>query len=132
MEIKLIKYWKVELFEQQKSGSLVSLTQFKKPFFTGYSKELIRPEKLQGGDFITLAPSPDFVDVHSIRTYRVDEIKCTPVYEQEIDSFAEAAEPLIKWMAENSNPQSHVVVTSACAELFHGERIHRNDKFLKY
>lgn len=131
MEIKLIKYWKVELFEQQKSGVSVLLAQPRKPFFIGYSKLPIHPEKLQGGDFISLAPTPDSIATQSVRTYRVDEIKCTPVYEQEIDEFAEASEPLIKWLAENVHPHHHVVVTSTSAELLEGQRTHRTEKFLK-
>ncbi|EAT6369382.1 hypothetical protein E5458_07730 [Salmonella enterica] len=58
-------------------------------------------------------------------------MKCTPVYEQEVDEFAEASEPLIKWLAENVHPHHHVVVTSTSAELLEGQRNHRTEKFLK-
>lgn len=131
MEIKLIKYWKVELFEQPKSGISAMLAEPGKPFFTGYSKELIELKKLQGGDFISLALSPDSMATKSVRTYRVDEINCTPVYEREVDSFAEAAEPLIKWMAENVHPHHSAIVASTGAELLMSERVHNTDKYLK-
>ncbi|AKH08303.1 hypothetical protein D3T74_21840 [Salmonella enterica subsp. enterica] len=133
MEIKLVKYWKIELFEQSKDKSVISnmMNEPKRPFFTGYSKEPIKPNKLQGGDFISLAPSPDSIETKSVRTYRVDEINCTPIYEQPVDAFADAAEPLIKWLNENANPHSQVVVTSTGAELLVGERVYNTEKFLK-
>lgn len=132
MEIKLVKYWKVELFEQQpKSVITQMLAEKRQPFFTGYSKDQINPQKLHGSEFISLAPSPDSLELQAIRLYRVDEIKCSPVYEQEADSFAEAAEPLIKWMAENVHPHHSAIVTSKGAELLMSERLHNTDKYLK-
>ncbi|EAV0166281.1 hypothetical protein CFQ87_11720 [Salmonella enterica subsp. enterica serovar Javiana] len=73
MKIKLVKYWKIELFEQSKDKSVISnmMNEPKRPFFTGYSKEPIKPHKLQGGDFISLATSPDFIETKSVRTYRL-------------------------------------------------------------
>ncbi|TGC28025.1 hypothetical protein [Escherichia sp. E1130] len=131
MEIKLVKYWKVELFEQQKSGVSVLMAESRKPFFTGYSKERINPEKIHGSEFISLAPTPDSLALESVRLYRVDEIKCIPVYEQEVDSFAEAAEPLIKWMAESVHPHHSAIVTSTGAELLMSEKTHNTEKYLK-
>ncbi|TGC26304.1 hypothetical protein CQJ27_09085 [Escherichia sp. E1130] len=58
-------------------------------------------------------------------------MKCSPVYEQDADSFAEAAEPLIKWMAENVHPHHSAIVTSTGAELLMSERVHNTDKYLK-
>lgn len=81
MEIKLIKYWKVELFEHPKSSIMQISAEVRKPFFTGYAKDRINPEKLHGSEFISLAPTPDLLVLQSFRLYRVDEIKCTPVYE---------------------------------------------------
>ncbi|EAZ4787021.1 hypothetical protein CBK78_14150 [Salmonella enterica] len=132
MKIKLVKYWKIELFEQSKDKSVISnmMNEPKRPFFTGYSKEPIKPHNLQGGDFISLATYPDFIETKSVRTYRVDEFKCTPVYEND-DAFQEAAKPLIKWLNENANPHSQVVVTSTGAELLVGERVYNTEKFLK-
>ncbi|HIF2369013.1 TPA: hypothetical protein ACXZJW_003762 [Salmonella enterica] len=132
MKIKLVKYWKIELFEQSKDKSVISnmMNEPKRPFFTGYSKEPIKPHNLQGGDYISLATSPDFIETKSVRTYRVDEFKCTPVYEND-DAFQEAAKPLIKWLNENANPHSQVVVTSTGAELLVGERVYNTEKFLK-
>lgn len=132
MEIKLVKYWKVELFEQQpKSVITQMLAEKRQPFFTGYSKDQVNPQKLHGSEFISLAPSPDSLELQAIRLYRVDEIKCSPVYEQDADSFAEAAEPLIKWMADNVHPHHSAIVTSTGAELLMSERVHNTDKYLK-
>lgn len=132
MEIKLVKYWKVELFEQQPKSVITQiLAEKRQPFFTGYSRNQVQPEKLHGSEFISLAPSPDSLELQAIRLYRVDEIKCSPVYEQEADSFAEAAEPLIKWMAENVHPHHSAIVTSTGAELLMSERVHNTDKYLK-
>ncbi|OON34632.1 hypothetical protein BTJ39_23860 [Izhakiella australiensis] len=129
MEIKLVKYWKVELFGQQPESVITQmLAEKRKPFFTGYSKEQVNPQKLHGSEFISLAPSPDSLELQAIRLYRVGEIKCSPVYEQEADSFAEAAEPLIKWMAENTHPHHSAIVTSTGAELLMSERVHNTDK----
>jgi hypothetical protein len=132
MEIKIIKYWKVELFElQPKSVIAQMLAEKRQPFFTGYSKVQINPEKLHGSEFISLAPSPDSLALQAFRLYRVDEIKCSPVYEQEVDPFAEASEPLIKWLSENVHPHHCVIVTATHAELLEGQRVHNTDKFLK-
>lgn len=132
MEIKQIKYWKVELFEQHPKSVMVQiLAEKRQPFFTGYSKVQVNPENLHGSEFISLAPSPDSLELQAIRLYRVDEIKCSPVYEQVADSFAEAAEPLIKWMAENVHPHHSAIVTSTGAELLMSERVHNTDKYLK-
>ena len=131
MEIKQIKYWKIELFEQAKSGISSLIAEPRKPFFTGYTKDPIKLEKLQGGEFISLAPSPDSMETKSVRTHRVDEINCIPVYEQDADSFAEASEPLIKWLAENVHPHHSVIVTSTHAELLQGEKVHRTEKYLR-
>lgn len=133
MEIttKLVKYWKVELFEQQKVGISAMLMEYRNPFFTGYSKERINPEKLHGSEFISLAPSPDSFALQAVRVYRVDEIVCTPVYEQDIDSFAEASEPLIKWLAENVHAHHSAIVTATGAELMQAEKVHCTEKFLR-
>lgn len=45
--------------------------------------------------------------------------------------FQEAAEPLIKYLCENHNPHTSVIVTCTSAELVTGERIHRTEEFLK-
>lgn len=46
------------------------------------------------------------------------------------ESFAKAAEPLIKWLAENVHPHHCVQVTSTHAELLQGEMVHRTEQFL--
>lgn len=132
MEIKYVKYWKVELFEQQpKSVITQMLAEKRQPFFTGYTRDQINPEKLHGSEFISLSPSPDSLALQAVRLHRVDEIICTPVYEQDVDTFAEASEPLIKWLAENVHPNHCVIVTSTDAELMRGERVHRTEKYLR-
>lgn len=131
MEIKLIKYWKVELFEQRPKSVIAEILAEKQPFFTGYSKNPVNPEKLHGSEFISLAPSPDSFALQAVRAYRVDEIVCTPIYEQDVDSFAEASEPLIKWLAENVDPHHSVIVTATGAELLQGEKNHQTEKFLR-
>jgi hypothetical protein len=46
------------------------------------------------------------------------------------ESFAEAARPLIRWLAENANPQCCVIVTNVRAELLLGEIAVRDESFL--
>lgn len=46
-------------------------------------------------------------------------------------SFEEAAKPLIKWLNENANPHSKVIVDSTSAELVSGEMIINTQEFLK-
>ncbi|MGQ3662100.1 hypothetical protein [Citrobacter braakii] len=45
-------------------------------------------------------------------------------------SFQEASKPLIKWLAENVNPHSTVIVTSTGAELLGGVMSHNAEEFL--
>ena len=45
-------------------------------------------------------------------------------------SFEQAAEPLIKWLAENVHPHHSVIVTSTAAELLQSEKSHLTEKFL--
>lgn len=51
------------------------------------------------------------------------------VYDQK--TFAEAAEPLIKWLNDNACPHASVIVTPKTAELVTGEIVHVTEKFLK-
>ena len=46
-------------------------------------------------------------------------------------TFAEACEPLIKWVAENCNPHQQVLVDSTTAELLTGVKTHVNKTFVK-
>lgn len=57
------------------------------------------------------------------------QIKNAPEYNQE--SFAAAAEPLIKWLSENANPHAAVIVEPTGAVLYSGEISHQTDKFVK-
>ena len=45
-------------------------------------------------------------------------------------TFEEVVKPLIKWMAENNCPHSHVVVTGTGAELFHGMKSFNTFEFV--
>lgn len=44
--------------------------------------------------------------------------------------FEQAAEPMIKWLAENVHPHHTVIVTSTGAELLQGEMSHQTEKSL--
>ena len=44
--------------------------------------------------------------------------------------FEEAAEPLMKWLAENCHPHTRVIVDSGCAELLEGCKLHSTDRFI--
>lgn len=45
--------------------------------------------------------------------------------------FTEAAEPLMKWLAENMHPHAKAIVDSGSAELVEGVVGHVTDKFIK-
>ncbi|WP_419057405.1 hypothetical protein [Kluyvera georgiana] len=45
-------------------------------------------------------------------------------------TFEQAAEHLIKWLAENEHPHTMAVVTSTSAQLFDGKRVHNTNEFL--
>lgn len=123
----LAKYWIVELFRNPQTG-LVSGTS-KEPFFVGYAKEPVSMKRLSGYEFISLLTEPNGVTTKEVRIAGIGEVVCSPVYEQDT-SFNEAAEPLIKWLAENVHPHHTVIVTSTSAELLQGEKSHLTDKFL--
>lgn len=70
-----------------------------------------------------MAGEPD----HKAHLDRVDD-------QQSFDppvSFEEAVRPLMKWMAENSCPHSHVVVSGVSAELFHGQKSFNTFEFVQ-
>jgi len=46
------------------------------------------------------------------------------------ESFKEVAEPLIKWLNENCNPHTTIVVTPDSAELLSGEMAHKTTEFI--
>lgn len=46
-------------------------------------------------------------------------------------SFKVAAEPLIKWLAENAHPHHHALVVADGAELLEGECTVKNDSWIK-
>ena len=48
----------------------------------------------------------------------------------DIKEFETAARPLIKWLNENCNPHSKVIVTTTDAELVSGERCFETLEYL--
>lgn len=46
-------------------------------------------------------------------------------------TFEQAAEHLIKWLAENENPHTMITVTSNGAQLFEGKQVHNTNEFLR-
>lgn len=48
-----------------------------------------------------------------------------------IQSFEEAAKPLIKWLNDNANPHSTAIVTTTSAELLSGEIVIKCEDFIK-
>ncbi|HFG9867512.1 hypothetical protein [Salmonella enterica] len=89
MEIKLIKYWKVELFEEPKvTASVINgilPIEERRPFLTGYSNTQfdLRKAVINGEEFITLCCDPGSLQTRSVRISRIHEFKCTPIYESE-------------------------------------------------
>lgn len=135
MEIKLIKYWKVELFDAPRSNSMISEIiswEERRPFFTGYSNSQfdLRKAVLDGEKFTTLFCEPDSLKTRSVRISRINEFRCTPIYESD-NTFQEAAKPLMKWLAENVHPHHQAIVTSSHAELLESQIVAKTDEFLK-
>lgn len=135
MEIKLIKYWEVELFDAPRSNSVISeiiSCEERRPFFTGYSNSQfdLRKAVLEGEKFITLFCEPDSLKTRSVRISRVNEFRCTPIYESD-NTFQEAVKPLMKWLAENVHPHHQAIVTSSHAELLESQIVAKTDEFLK-
>lgn len=134
MKSKKIKYWEIELFEAPKphrfSLDAIPNIPVRTPFFRGYSKTPISSNNLSDEKFITLAVFPEALDTKSVRVDQIFEVKCSPIYESE-KSFNEAAEPLIKWLAENVHPHHSAIVTRTDAELLSSEVCHRTEEFLK-
>ncbi|MBC7906890.1 MAG: hypothetical protein H7Y60_09115 [Rhodospirillaceae bacterium] len=48
-----------------------------------------------------------------------------------MDSFREAVEPLVKWLNENGNPHTKIIVDQTSAELVEGVMCHRTEAYLK-
>ena len=46
-------------------------------------------------------------------------------------TFEELAKPLIKWLNENTNPHSKIIIDSTSAELVSGEMAINTNEFLK-
>lgn len=132
MDIKFVKYWRIELFDAPATSSISSLCKgvVRLPFFTGYAEEPLNLRKIQDDKYLTLFCEPASAETHSFLADRVHEIKCLPVYENEA-TFLDAANPLIKWLSENVHPHHSVIVTATGAELLEGKVIHRTDEYLK-
>ncbi|MBJ9011676.1 hypothetical protein [Citrobacter koseri] len=137
MQSKLIKYWKVELYEAPKAntGSVINVMlsgEERSPFLTGYSNTQfdLRKAVMNGEEFITLCCEPDSLQTRSVRISRIYEFRCTPIYEND-DTFQEAAKPLIKWLAENVHLHHQAIVTSTHAELLESQHVVKTDEFVK-
>lgn len=146
MNIKLLKYWRIELFDGPTASSVSSLCKgvARFPFFTGYAKEPLNLRKIQDDKYLTLFCEPDSADTHSFLADRVYEIKCLPVYENEAtflkedaeeetedkadsaavestydyDSFRSASRPLVKWLNDNAHYHASVIVELGGAKLY--------------
>lgn len=51
--------------------------------------------------------------------------------QKQLDAFNEASLPLIKWLCENKNPHTHVLVTANSAELLESHVMFLTDEFIK-
>lgn len=67
-------------------------------------------------------PEPD----HKAHLHKQDQATAAPQV-----SFEEVVKPLMKWMAENQCPHSHVVVNAFSAELCHGVKAINSFEFIK-
>ncbi|EAP3677154.1 hypothetical protein EAP82_24285 [Salmonella enterica] len=85
---------------------------------------------MDGEKFITLFCEPDSLKTRSVRISRVHEFRCTPIYEND-GTFQEAANPLMKWLAENVHQHHQAIVTSSHAELLESQIVAKIDEFLK-
>lgn len=56
--------------------------------------------------------------------------ECASITQQSKQTFQQAAEPLMKYLAENHHPHCTVIVSSAYAELMEGIESHSTDEFL--
>lgn len=59
-----------------------------------------------------------------------ESCKCKGKHEQPKQTFQQAAEPLMKYLAENHHPHCTAIVSSAYAELMEGIESHSTDEFL--
>jgi len=49
---------------------------------------------------------------------------------KEVEGFKKAAEPLMKWMAENLHPHTTAIVDQGRAELLEGKCAHVTEEFI--
>lgn len=47
------------------------------------------------------------------------------------DEFIKLAEPLIKFLNDNTNPHTTIIISTNHAEVLSGEMAHRTDRFIK-
>lgn len=50
--------------------------------------------------------------------------------DRQIEEFEEASKPLMKWLCENCNPHTKVIVDSICSEVLSGEAVFNTEQFL--
>ena len=51
--------------------------------------------------------------------------------DEQREAFNQAAEPLMKWMADNLHPHAKAIVESGTAELCEGVQAHKTGKFFR-
>ncbi|WP_312773330.1 hypothetical protein [Atlantibacter hermannii] len=137
-----ILYWHVKLYHRiftgfngggfgGGGGSGSNMYGHEKLVIEGYSKD--KPHFYLGDNqTIELLTDPHGLETTAVSTATVERIVSTPVYEEEPRStFITAAEPLMKYLAENHNPHASVIVNSTSAELVTGEMSYSTDSSLK-
>lgn len=91
--MKLINYWHVRLYRRV-SASILS-EPMETLIFEGYSKD--KPDlQLHDEGLIELFTKPDQLETKTIRTYGIDSMVCTPVYEEDDKAAADAVEQKVK------------------------------------
>ncbi|GLH24120.1 TPA: hypothetical protein QCI16_003085 [Enterobacter ludwigii] len=142
--MKVVKYWKVELFrDNDRRSGITGMISPTSPFFTGYSREkpaLNLQSDVQPGEYIELYAAPDALESRLFRRHSFDYIHLTPIFESgekccdddehvKVDhdsplvppAFEDIVFPLMRWLAENRTPDHMVVVSDSRASLLEGK-----------
>ena len=62
--------------------------------------------------------------------WKVINMKTTKQVQEELAEFKSLADPLIKYLCENHNPHSVIIIDSVHAELLNGEIAYENQEFI--
>ncbi|MDU4995340.1 MAG: hypothetical protein E6265_01985 [Enterobacteriaceae bacterium] len=110
--MKLIKCWNVKLYRNL-SKSIFS-DPMEKLIFEGYSKDKPRL-KIHDEGLIELFTEPDQLETKTIRTYGIDSMVCTPVYEEDEVALnpprAEMLEYVKAAIGEGYQPENEEAIT---------------------